>query len=155
MGTAARRTAPPFSAGSNGVALCWIVIAVALSVSACGKDSMTVPSEMVSIAGQWGGTFRASNWASDAVGFELFQAGATVNGTWATTIAFGTIAGTITGSTFAGTFTITTSFQQSAVCAGSANVSGSAGGTTMQWTTPSFTGNCTGLPANVTFTMER
>jgi hypothetical protein len=155
MGTAARRTAPPFSAGSNDVALCRIVIAVALSVSACGKDSMTAPSAMVSIAGEWGGTFRASNWATDAAGFELFQTGDTISGTWATTIAYGTIAGTITGGTFAGTFTITTSFQQSAVCTGSANVSGSTGGTTMQWTTPSFSGNCTGLPANVTFTMER
>lgn len=138
-----------------------LVISALVFVSACGgnKNDPTSPTNFAQVGGGWSGTFE-SNYQPEAIFMDVTQAGSSVSGTWSAPSSLvranGTIAGTVTQFAFTGIITYSYSSSRT-VCQGS--FSGIAGGVTMTWTSPGFTGNCDllppGNPINVRFILQR
>jgi hypothetical protein len=84
-----------------------------------------------------------------AIGMALTQAGANVNGTWTTGGASGTVTGTTTIGGFSGTFTFNATSVTGSACTGTLAVSGTETLTTLRWTSPFVTGNCSNLPTDI------
>jgi len=138
-----------------------IAVLVSLCVVGCSRDKPTPtapsPPPPANIAGSWTGTFESNNWAQQAITLSLTQAGSGVNGTWAVEVQSwtGTISGTTDPSTFSGSFTINARSVTGGACTGTASFSGSAGASTMTWTSPGFSSTCTGMPAGIRVAMQR
>lgn len=133
---------------------------VCLLASGCGSSPSAPtppPPQPANIAGNWSGTFQGTQAATGnfltAVVMNLTQAGATVDGTWATSASNGTVSGSTTPTTFTGTFTFNGTGSAGA-CTGTFAVNGNAGGTTLNWTSPGVTGNCTNLPTNIVIAVQ-
>lgn len=142
------------------------VLALAAAISlACGGGSGTPttptpppPPPVAQISGNWSGTFETSTYATVPILVTLNQTAATISGTWATsgtTREAGTISGTVDSTSFVGT--VTFSFNQGPTCQGA--FSGTASTSTLNWSSPGFTGNCglasPGNPLNVRFVLQR
>lgn len=139
-----------------------LIVLLALLCAACGSDPTPVaptPPSPASVAGTWSGTLQGSQPIQGAfliaAVMTLNQSGPTVTGTWSTGNANGTVSGTTTASSFTGTFTWNASTATGAPCTGTLAVSGSAGGNTVNWTSPLVTGNCSNLPNSLTLAMQR
>lgn len=129
---------------------------VAGCLSACGGNP-NAPSNFAQVSGSWTGNLQSSNWQSAALTMVLSQATATVTGTWATSLYDwnGTINGTVSKDSFTGIFTFSGPAVTGATrCSGTASINGGAGNTTMRWTSPGFTGSCTGLPLDITLNLQ-
>lgn len=139
---------------SRLVLVCALVVVVAC-------DNPNSPSNFAQISGNWSGTMESSNWTTVPVTLALSQASDAVNGTWATTDTSdwnGQITGTVTKTNFSGTFTISApQVGGGQRCTGTAAIAGAAssGATTLTWTGPGFTGNCTGLPVTLRWALRR
>ena len=139
-------------------AVCALAI---VAVSCSGSPAApTPPPQPAQLAGNWSGTVQytiasSANPQVQAVVLNLTQAGASVNGTYAAQNFDGTISGQTTPSNFSGTFTWNARTTTGAACTGSYAVSGGAGTTTMTWTSPGVTANCTNLPTSLTFAVQR
>jgi hypothetical protein len=131
------------------------VVLLLLSAAACGGSS-NAPSS-ANVAKNWQGTWQATQTSGSyliALVMNLTQAGSTVTGTWATSQGNGTVSGTTTQNTFSGTFTWNSLSTTGGACTGTFAVSGAAGGTTLNWTSPAVTGNCTNLPTSITIAVQ-
>src|SRR3989442_875430 len=120
------------------------LVLLLMSASACG-NSPTAPSP-ASVAGNWSGTWQATQASGGfilAPGFELSPTNSSVAGTWSTSQGNGTASGTTTSTNFSGTFTWNSRSPSGGACTGDLAVSGTAGATTLNWTSPTVTGNCT------------
>lgn len=135
-------------------------LALLLICSACGGNPND-PSHFAQIGGNWSGTLISSNWNAVAVFLALNQSTGTITGTWGAGSAdwTGTITGTVSESNFSGTFTLSApnALGVGPRCTGTAAVSGPASTSknTVTWTSPGFTGSCTGEPINLTWTLQR
>src|SRR5262249_1007052 len=128
-------------------------VAAMLGTAACGSNpSPAAPSPPSVVAGNWTGTmsFTSTNSAGQTtnsavvITMALTQTGSTVSGTWAVSGANGTVAGATTnGGTFSGTFTFNAVTVSGAPCTGIFAVSGTETPTTVNWTSPGVTANCT------------
>ena len=134
------------------------IVLLLILATACSGSS-TAPST-TSVAGNWSGT-----WQNTQVGgsyivpltMNLSQGASSVAGTWSTATANGTVTGATTTSTFSGTFTWNATDFHGVACTGTFPVSGSAGGNTLNWTSPGvtgMTGNCTNLPTSITLAVQ-
>lgn len=139
-----------------------IAFALLTLVSCGGGNAPTAPSTpaVAQVAGGWSGTFEASQLSSGsgitALVMDLTQAGSSINGTYVITgFASGAVTGTVTTSTFSGSLTFNAQAVNGSACTGTFSTSGSAGGTTMRWTSPGVTGNCTNLPTGITIAIQR
>src|SRR5258705_5902963 len=137
-----------------------------LFVVACGGSTPTAPSAPpappppAQIAGNFSGTWESSNFTPRAVLFNINQTGTTISGTWVTSPDGwnGTITGTVDSSSFTGTVTYNARSTTGAACTGQGSFSGtvpSATNTTMRWTSPAITGNCTGMPLSNVLALQR
>lgn len=135
-----------------------LLAVLCVSALACGGNSPTAPSTPppppASIAGAWTGTFQATQVTGGpyiiALVMTLNQSAANVTGTWATSQANGTVTGTTTTTSFSGTLTWNGVTNNGSSCTGTFAVSGTAGGPTLNWTSPAVTGNCGNLPTAIT-----
>lgn len=117
------------------------------------------PPPPAAVAGAWSGTFEATNYATVSILVDLTQVSASVTGTWVKsspgTRESGNISGTVDQSSFTGTLTYT--FGTAPTCMGS--FSGTASTSTLNWSSPGFTGNCglaaPGNPVGVRFVLQR
>ena len=146
------------------------VILVLTSAAACGDNSTpTAPMQMpppASVAGTWAGTWQATQAVGgayvDTLVMNLTQVGSDVSGMWSTEHGSGAVVGRTTLTSFSGflTFYFTSlSIRGPAEpCTGTLGVSGTAGGTTLNWTSPeahaAVPANCTNLPTSITLTMQ-
>lgn len=137
-----------------------MAVMIVLGLTACGGNPNS-PSNFAQIAGSWTGNLQSSNWNAAAINVFLSQSTDAVTGTWASS-AFdwnGTLSGTVSKTSFTGTFTISApnALGIGARCTGTASVSGAASssGKTLAWTSPGFTGTCTGMPINLTWNIQR
>src|SRR5262249_13799133 len=133
------------------------VLLLGLCVTGCGSDNPAAPSP-ANVAGNWSGTFQYSNNTGSyivAIAMNLTQAGSSVNGTWSNATRDGTVSGSTTPSNFSGTFTYHTTSTTGGTCTGTFAASGDAGSTTMNWTSPTVTENCTNPPQNITIAVQR
>jgi len=136
-----------------------LAVLVATLVSACGT---TAPSE-ANLVGNWAGTLQStesSDQSTVAFMMTLTQTGASVSGTWGVAtlpffqLANGSLSGTVTAASFSGTFTFyAPNPNGDGVCMGTFAVVGNAGAN-MTWTSPGWTGDCTGLPTNITINVQ-
>jgi hypothetical protein len=137
------------------------VAVLALLSASCGGKSPVAPTPPppANVAGSWTGNLQSSNWASQAVNTLFNQSGSSVSGTWSASPNDwnGTLTGTTDAATFTGTFTISAPNALGAGprCTGTASVNGSASGVTLRWTSPGFTGSCTGMPVGLTWNLQR
>ncbi|MDA1185492.1 MAG: hypothetical protein O2930_12715 [Acidobacteria bacterium] len=141
-----------------------LLLAAALVVTACGGDSSpTAPSQTTpaNLAGSWTGWMETSNFGRVIGDAELSQSGSTVTGTWRAASATGlgwtgTFSGTATATSFSGTTTISMANPNGdgSTCTGTSAISGTATGT-IRWTGAGFTGDCSGMPANLEFEYNR
>jgi hypothetical protein len=141
------------------------VIFLSASMAGCGggdgpsTPTAPTPPPPAQVAGNWSGTFESNNWAPRAIFMNLTQAGTGVNGTWASSPSEweGTVTGTVDSGNFSGTFTLSARSNSGGACTGNASVSGpvASGAASLRWTSIGFTGNCTGMPAGVTFAFTR
>lgn len=134
------------------------------AVAACGSSVSSAPS-YAKLAGTWSGTIQFTHMSNGSpvqavqdVSFVLAQSGGTITGTWQTSTGTvskqGNVNGTVTATSFSGTFSfLGTTIATGASCTGTLPVSGAAGGTTLTWTSPGVTGNCSDPPTSVTFTV--
>lgn len=137
-----------------------LAFTLALLVSACGGSSPTAPAPPppANIAGGWTGTLQGTQTGGPflvAVVMDLTQAGDSVNGTYSTASWSGTVSGTTTPTAFSGSFTFNARTTTGASCSGTFAGSGSAGGTTMTWTSPGVSGTCNNLPTSMTLAVQR
>ncbi|MGE0705498.1 MAG: hypothetical protein AB7F99_19700 [Vicinamibacterales bacterium] len=134
-----------------------LMVATVLLLASCGGNPNS-PSNFAQIGGFWTGNMQSTNWAPVAINMQLTQAAGNINGTWAAPANDwnGTIAGSVTRTNFSGSFTFSgpNAAGVGPRCTGNASVSGAAGGITMNWTSPGFTGSCTGFPINVTWNLQ-
>jgi hypothetical protein len=140
---------------------------VLLGAMACGGSTSTPTAPTptpANVAGTWSGTFGFTAQAPFTSGMipltmNLTQAGSSVSGTWVDGGASGTVSGATTTTSFSGTFTWNAILNGATVCIGTFAVSGSAGGNTVNWTSPgltTMTGICPGGgPTNITITAAR
>lgn len=143
-----------------------VALILALLAPACGGDDKSpaapTPPQPAQVSGNWTGNFESSNWTAMALRVNITQSGASVTGTWADTTGRdwnGTINGTTDPSSFTGTVTISAPNAAGVGqrCTGTASFSGpaSSGTTTLRWTSPGFTGSCTGMPLSVVWNLQR
>ncbi len=139
-----------------------LLLTSSLLLTACGaKSSPTAPAppQPAQVAGTWSGILASSNFQALAVVVQLTQTGSNVTGSWATPNDWnGTITGSVDTSSFAGTFTLSApnALGVGQRCTGTASVSGPASnGSTLRWTSPGFTGSCTGEPLSLVWTIQR
>lgn len=133
-----------------------LLAALLVGLSSCGGGSNPLaPSNFVQIAGNWSGTSESKEYVPDAVYFSLTQTGASVTGTWYSSVEAGSISGTVDKNYFNGT--ITYSYLQHAQCQGS--FYGSTSSTNLTWSSLGYTGNCglsfPGNPTNVKFILQK
>jgi hypothetical protein len=133
-------------------------LATSILLTACGGTS-TAPSPPppANITGNWSGTFQYSNNTGlhiDALVMNLSQAGTSVSGTWSTNGRDGTVSGSTTPTNFSGTLTYHTTSTTGGACTGTFAASGDAGSTTMTWTSPAVTENCTNAPTSITIAVQ-
>ena len=137
-----------------GFRLLAIVALAGLLAASCGSPDSP---GLAQVAGNWTGNMQSSNWAAATVNVVLSQSAGAVTGTW-TSAALdwnGTISGTVTPTDFTGTFTISVpTLGVGGRCTGNGTVSGAAGGASVRWTGPGFTGSCSGLPVNLTWNLQ-
>jgi hypothetical protein len=133
-----------------------------LACTACGSSAPTAPAPpaLAQVAGGWTGTFEATQAGtpgSIAIVLDLTQAGANVNGTYGigNGTATGTVSGTVTPTAFSGTLTFNATAIGGQPCTGTFAASGTAGASTMRWTSPGITGNCGNLPTAITIAIQR
>src|SRR3954464_1185918 len=145
-----------------------VALAVCLLTSlACGGSSPAAPSSpppapapppVASLVGSWTGTWQATQTTGGpyliAYVMVLNQSAANVTGTWSTAQANGTVTGTTTTSSFSGTMTWNGLTNNGSACTGTFAVSGTAGGATVNWTSPAVTANCNNLPTGVTIAAQ-
>jgi len=136
--------------------------AVLLVGSACGGSTPTAPAQPLpaNIAGRWTGNVVSSNYAAQALSLQLDQSSASVSGTWVVSPNDwnGTITGTTDPSSFTGTMTISApnALGIGARCTGTAILNGPASSAaTLRWTSPGFTGSCTGMPTGLVLNLQR
>jgi hypothetical protein len=134
------------------------VVAVCFA-GACGGGSTPASSSPANVAGNWAGTFQFTaadgTRVSAPLTMTLTQSGANVSGSWtaaAQPASSGTVAGTVTATSFSGTFTFVASV--TTTCTGTFPVSGAAGGSSVSWTSPAITGNCSNLPTSITIAAQ-
>lgn len=139
-----------------------VLVGFALLLSACGGSSTPVaptPPANATVSGGWSGTFEYSTTSGRqtpiAFAMDLTQAGSTVNGTYATSAFSGTVSGATTPTNFSGSFTFNAQTLNGSACTGTMAVSGSAGASTMSWTSPAVTANCTNTPTAITIAVQR
>jgi hypothetical protein len=140
-----------------------VLLALVIVVTAAcgGSKSPTQPPtpQIVNVAGNWTGNMESSNYATVAIELQFTQSAGTVTGTWATGSGAwnGSVSGTASTSNFTGLFTINAVGVGGAACSGTASVSGALTQTpqTIKWTSPGFTGNCTGMPLTLTWNLQR
>jgi hypothetical protein len=133
-----------------------LVGGVVLTLSACGSTPVApTPPAPANISGGWSGTWEGSNGVY-AVLLSLNQTNSTITGTWGVTDLnwLGNVSGTTDASSFTGNLTITTPRQGGGTCSGTGSFSGTAGATTMRWTTIGFAGTCT-FPTGIAFNVQR
>jgi len=145
------------------------VVLLLISASACGGNSTPtapMPPSPASVAGTWSGTWQATQAVGgayvDAVVMNLTQVDSNVSGTWSTEQGGGAVVGRTTATSFSGylTFYFTSlSIRGPAEpCTGTLGVSGTAGGTTLNWTSPgaiaAVPAACTNLPTSITLTVQ-
>jgi len=134
-----------------------IGVFVCALVSACGS-SPTAPENFAQIGGNWTGTFDSSNWNPIAVKVNLTQSAGSVTGTWAGPTDWnGTVDGNVDKDNFTGTFTFSGPRSGGGRCSATGSFSGPArtGASTLKWTSPGFSGDCTGLPLSVALNIQR
>jgi len=139
------------------------LVAVLVLASACGSSTPTGPTPPpapANIAGRWTGNLISSNYAAQAFSMQTSQSSASVSGTWVVSPNDwnGTITGTTDPSSFTGTITISApnALGVGARCTGTASVSGPASSAaTLRWTSPGFTGSCTGMPTGLVLNLQR
>jgi hypothetical protein len=138
-----------------------LFVVVALVVPACSGNPNSpgnaTGNAFAQVAGNWTGNLQSSNFPTIAITLQLSQTSGTVTGTWASAATDwnGTVSGTATATNFTSTFTISAPSTGTGRCDGTATVSGAAGGATLTWTSPGFTGSCTGEPLNLTWSLQR
>src|SRR5262245_41161050 len=137
-----------------------IVAMVALTAAACGDSNPTAPTPPppAVVSGTWSGTFEfGAPLQQRAITMELTQAGGNVNGTWAVQTSGwnGAVTGTVDSTTFSGSLTFNARSVTGAACTGQGSFSGAAGGTTLSWSSPGITGNCTGMPTSIRIVLQR
>lgn len=133
------------------------VVALALSVAACGSDAPTAPTPPppAQISGLWSGTLTSSQFAPQAISVGLNQTGSTIAGTWVN-VALGwngNVTGTVDATTFTGTFTL----NRGTTCTGaSGSFNGPSNPTSLHWSSAGFTGGtCSGPPTGVALTLTK
>jgi hypothetical protein len=139
------------------------VLVAVLGGSACGggRGAMPTPTPtLANVAGTWSGTvsFTAGGVAAEEL-LEMTLTQASGNATVTGSYAAGRFAGNITGETtttsFSGTFEFNSN-AQGQVCSGTFNVSGPAGGNTLNWTSPNIVGApCTNTPIDLVIEVQR
>lgn len=138
-----------------------LLVLLCSACSACGADAPAAPTPVpvAQVAGNWTGTM---NYTTTAGGpfiitwqMNLTQAGSAVNGTYVAQNFQGTVAGTTSiSNTFSGTLTYNATATNGAACQGTFAVSGTAGGTTLTWTSPGVISNCTNTPLSMTIAVQ-
>ena len=138
------------------------------SVAGCGSSSPAAPTPPppANVAGNWSGTFHAhylsTSGATVAFTLEfamsLTQNGNSVSGTWSAQDnpeRTGKVGGNVTPTNFSGTFTYHRALADGRNCDGTFNVSGPAGGNSLNWTSTGVTENCTNAPTGITISAVR
>jgi hypothetical protein len=140
-----------------------VAVLVAALGGACGggRGAMPTPTPTpANVAGTWSGTvsFTAGGVAvQEILQMSLTQASgsATVTGSYAADRFAGNITGETTTTSFSGTFEFNSN-AQGQICSGTFNVSGPAGGNTLNWTSPNIVGApCTNTPINLVIAVQR
>jgi hypothetical protein len=134
-----------------------VIMFVVSSLIASGCAGPNAPSP-ANVAGSWSGVVRwmATNGdvIPEAITMTLSQRGSAVTGTWNTRLRYGNVSGTTTSTDFSGTFTYNTSAEDDGTpCVGSMAVSGNAGGSTLNWSSPGVIENCLKAPQNISITL--
>lgn len=142
-----------------------LAVAIAVTSMSCGGGSTPTPTTPTppapaDVRGSWTGNIQFTQnagVASLSVEVALTQSGSTVSGTWASGTAGweGTITGGVDTSSFTGSYTFSLPAAGTGRCTGTGSLSGGAGGATLRWTSPGFTGACSNLPVSVTWNLQR
>lgn len=132
------------------------ILVVAVFGVGCGGGGVTTPAtnNSASVAGSWSGVIQYSAGLSNTpilqtIVMNLTQSGSTVTGTYTTPNFSGTVTGTTTTSVFSGSFTFNSTSVTGTACTGTFAVTGNAGGTMLNWTSPGVTANCSGTPQSI------
>jgi hypothetical protein len=140
-----------------------VVLVAVLGGSACsgGRGAMPTPTPTPAyVGGTWRGTvsFTAGGVAAqESFQMSLTQASgsAIVTGSYAADRFAGNLTGETTTTAFSGTFEFNSN-TQGQICSGTFDVSGPAGGNTLNWTSPNIVGApCVNTPIDIVIEVQR
>jgi hypothetical protein len=130
-----------------------------LGLLSCGGTKSTTSPEPAypSVAGTWSGTIQTGNAGTVNAQITLAQSNSLLTGTWTSPADWiGTLAGTVdTKGSFTGSLTISTPNANGSRCTGSGSFGGAFTTSRFSASSNGFSGDCPGLPTNVTVLTQR